>query len=422
MAGMPNLNNDFTGGQTENSSYYNAIEDYSESGGYYIKIGDDAPVDPRLAGENPEIVVYSDESMHAPDGGNYTTDFEIIPMPEEDGGKISKTIRFSIKNNNLVTPLELTGTPLVHINGDESFELLQQPLAPLIAGGSRATFDLRFTSDPESPGIYSTLITIPNSDPLHADYTCTVSINAINNTYFVDSPIYYNQCESEDDFLFPLIGSQFEPEEDKKWNGGKKGWDFVSHTFGKGYRVYCRGRDSRNYAKALIYPFTVEKPSLSKGTCAYWASSQGAWRGKDRNTWLDSKVLFRLTDSVYTIIHTKNKHDNGRAYLVVDGVSYGVCSVPANSIAQYILQWDLVDGFNDGTNLKFYCNGQLQASTKSSLTVDEVNNVKQYFQLEATNTNDGSHSAKSPGATAIIDNIIIWNTVVDPETIIAIKQ
>ncbi len=360
MVGMPSPNNTFNGVQTANSSFYDAIEDYKNNGGYYYKFtepGDvTAPVDTRT-GEPPSICVYENtETAHVlPNGVELNAEFEIIPIPEELGGKHSKTMSYSIKNDGFATPLELIGTPPVNLSGASQFNIAHQPNYTMIDGGARTKFGIEFAFDPAQPGTYSTVISIPNSDENNAAYSCTLKIKGINESYFIDNPIYYNQCENEDDLFNPLIGAQFGSKAVESHSGDYAGFAYIPGKFNNGYRVINRNRKGGRYGQALVYPFgdtfDEDKPDLSRGTCAFWADANGEWRHKDDDTAVDSMMLFSLVDAV---------------------------------------------------------------------TTDKINESAQVFLLKSWTRNGGDYRVDDSHAS--IDNIIFWNKIVDAESIAAIYK
>jgi hypothetical protein len=433
MAGMPNPENNFTGVQTEQTSPYNAIEDFTPTGGYYTKLENGPPTDIPVdtdTGEPPAMLVYENltDLNNLSLGGNLRQEFEIVPIPLDLGGKHSRTIDFFIKDGSEHTPLSLTGNPLVSlvpaIPGQDQISIVRQPALNMINAGARTRFSLQFAFDPGAPGIYTTRVAIPNNDPFRRAYYFTLSMVGINNSYFVDNPIYYNQCEDRDDFFNPLIGSQFGSKIVEAQRGDYGGYSYSQGKFNNGLRVYNENKYEDRYAQASIYPFDnvvkEDKPDLSRGTCAFWTNASGKWRHAGDWTEVNSYVYFYLTSDTYFIMHAPDTGDVCTINFFVRGNKiFGGTTVPKDKIASIIVQWDLVDGFSDGTNIRFYCNGN-QYSNASTLAPADINNFLQYFNLLSKTTKGGDERAT--GSHASIDNIIIWNKVINASSITSINK
>ena len=422
---MPSPNGIFWGEQTRNTSYYNAIEDYTTSGGYYIELEeapDNAPENPSLEQGLPaKIAIATSDSTTVPNNGEINLDFELIPMPEEYGGMTSKRMRFNVKNNSLVTPLELTGEPAVSLSGDAAFDITSQP-PDIVDQKARASFEILFTGLPDAPGSYSTVFTIPNSDPDNSLYQTSININAINEAYFTENPIYYNQLEDEDDIYHPLIGhpnkgkltvTAYGPYHLEKNNQAK---------FNKGYGVYEFSKTCGHFSMAEIHPFGKsfyeDKPDLSVGTCAFWAKSKGGWRGDGKNTHLSSRISFNLNNDISIKIYSENIQNTLITLVSMGNIKFSG-SVIRNSMVPYVLQWDFTDGFSDGTNVRFYYDGALRCSVVADVLPSSINSYMQNFVLMAINTKSGDNRDI---ANSELDNIIFWNNIVNPFQVMAINS
>jgi hypothetical protein len=249
-------------------------------------------------------------------------------------------------------------------------------------------------------------------------------INQKNNLYYIGKPIYYNQCEDEDDFFNPDIGSEFGPKITHSQKGDAAGWRYTPSQFNNGLQVWNRNKTDEYYARAWIYPFSetpiANKPDLSRGTCAFWTSANGEWRHEGNDTDIYGEVLFYLAENTYFKIRANSNGDVASVEFFVQGsLIAGGITVRKKEFIPIIIQWDLVDGFSDGTNVRFYCKGN-PYSVISTLSPADINNYVQYFYLQSHTNNGGDHRPATPGYGSI-DNIIFWNTIVDVSDILKIE-
>lgn len=443
MVGIPNPDGNFTGIQTY--SPYDAIEDYTDYSkltdangepvsGYYMKYtrgdeSDEVPVDPRT-GEPPQMVLYSQmkdilfKDNPACDEISFAEDFEIIPIPEEYGGRLSRTLRFYITNQTPYTPLQLLGTAPVSVFGDDEISVACQP-AGIVNPYERSTFDVNFSFDPAYPGDYLAMVSIPNNDPARSDYHMSLKLRGVNKSYFTDIPIYYNQCDDSDDFSNPLIGAQFGSLMTERNRGDAAGLRYIAARFGTGLQVWNRNKTDECYQWARIHPFsdtfTEDKPDLSRGTCAFWASANGEWSHEgDDDTDVYGEVNFYLTDTTYFRMHASSGGHVASVQFYVQGRPIvGTMNIPKKEFASIIVQWDLLEGFPDGTNMRFYCNGNLYGS-RATVSPADINNFMQNFYL-ISRTNNGGDERPDHDGYGCIDNIIFWNKIVNPASILSIN-
>ncbi|MBN1495630.1 MAG: hypothetical protein JXA07_02605 [Spirochaetes bacterium] len=245
------------------------------------------------------------------------------------------------------------------------------------------------------------------------------------DAYYIDSPVYYSQCENENDFFEPMIGSEFDPCIVKTRKGSAAGWTYIPAPFNYGLQVYNRNKTDGCYARAWVYPFNniaiTNKPDLSRGTCAFWASANGEWSHEgDDDTDVYGEVFFYLADRTYFRIHASSDgHVCSVNFYVKGAPIFGGTTVPKKQFISVIVQWDLVEGFTDGTNFRFYCNGTLHPWS-SSLVPDDINNFVQYFYLQSR-TNNGGEERPDRAGYGSIDNIILWNKIVASSDILLLE-
>lgn len=108
------------------------------------------------------------------------TDFASIPINS------TKDITYTIENSGQAV-LNLTGTPIVTVNGSSDFTVLTQPASAAVASAGNTTFVVRF--NPTTTGLKTAEISIANDDSDENPYNFTVQgagAEALSGTYTID--------------------------------------------------------------------------------------------------------------------------------------------------------------------------------------------------------------------------------------------
>lgn len=89
------------------------------------------------------------------------------------------TIAFTIENRGAGT-LTLTGTSEVAISGDSAFEIVTQPSATIVAGGS-TVFEVRLTTSEPAETTYEATLSVASNDSASGTYSITVIGTSASN-------------------------------------------------------------------------------------------------------------------------------------------------------------------------------------------------------------------------------------------------
>lgn len=252
------------------------------------------------------------------------------------------------------------------------------------------------------------------------------------NTNPSQTALYLNPCEDSSDFETPYRGAEYKPNTINELEGDYSSSQFIAGRFDSGLQVDCKSRTVGDHSTATITPFTQNKPDLAEGTVTFWGFAEGSIAGERKQYPLagtvDNRILvsgdlwFYLTEHVYVNINgpaTRPEKDM-QVSLVVEGTIVETAVIPLEDGLVYTtLQWNMKDGFRDGTNLRLYLNDRDPIIATSTISREEIASFSQFFKLESKTYYNGKEveyftDLRAKLSKVIIDNIIIWNRVIPP--------
>jgi hypothetical protein len=286
-----------------------------------------------------------------------------------------------------------------------------------------------YTTDGSSPESDGVLYTAPFTVDGTADIRCvathpliarsrrshavfsfqTVRDPRVDDGYFSGRPVYYNQFDSEAQMVTPHTGSSFNGTWTYSEKGGYTSYSFPSYNFKGGLQVQCQSKKDNDYARVSLYPFNNSKPDLARGMVSYWGTARGGWRGKGDNTHIKAFHKFYLTGDTYVYIYGNADYDAFTyVFLYVDGVKRGEWIRNAGTMLPVTLQWD-----TSTETVDFYIDHYKLYSGSLTASASDINNYNQQFYLNVETTGSGDNRPSSDTCKAVLDNVIIWDEIIN---------
>jgi hypothetical protein len=367
------------------------------------------------ASDDPALVVVSadEQEILFASTGLARSPNDVLDFGEQSF--LAPASRSVVVRNDGRAPLELSA---LAIEGDQ-FVVDGQDETIVLGPGGQAELVVAITPMPEGLAEQAGILSFTHNDPWLAwrnnHHEAQLGLRVTRRGHYVESPVFYSECDSEAALTSPFFGAEYGPTLSRGTRGGYTGQNYEPHKFGNGFRVYCCGRTDGDSSWATLSPFgpdvTVEreKPDLAVGTLSFWASTDGGWRGAGRNLHQDALFRVSLAPGIALTNFVQDKNTPSLS-LTVDGrVVYSQGTREATPLP-YVLQWDFVHGFADGTNVRLYHDGALRTSATSVVTAEQINGFVQQFYLRAYTDRTGDNRACSH---ASIDNIAFYDAVVD---------